>query len=832
MINTYTHWLKKIVSLTIYLLLGQSLCGQNNILPNSEYSIKPSPTEIHIQSAKRKVPSARIYWENTLKYSALQYRFTIESPVDFSFFSIGWKSNSADITPEQFEIKYRTGPDSTHWSDWITTNGMFAPEDNKNGLFMSNILFVNDSAAHTFCEFIISANTPDSISYVMADFVNIQATTNKSGNPLKSQKISTNNACPFPDIITRDQWCNDQPDCLFPQYTPQYINASHVIIHHGASPNFYTDGLPIVRSYWNYHVYTNGWDDIGYNYLIDKYGNIYQGRYNPQLPHTDVKGTHAGNTNGQSIGVCFLGNTDSTQTSPEQIEALNNLLAGWFNLRSIDPLSEALIINQAGTQQMYLPRIIGHRDVKPATVCPGNILHSLLPQIRQQIRESLILCSGNAPSYDLSVNNLKSNTQNIDAGTHIELTFDSQLQNIPENPEINQHISFWLSGDTVFNPAYDVQLDSIVEPVAKNQNFVSHAHSVYIDSSFASNQYFLFVVSDLHNTHFETNENNNRVHIPLSVAGIYFDITVQEPNMPGGSVSGSGNYGFKSTCRLMAQPQFGYRFTGWFENNTLVSEESEYSFVVKKDRTLTASFECDYNTPPPAITGPLEICSNNEPIEYSVPDIKNVSYIWTLPPGFKGQSNTNTIWVQPDSTAGIKHISVQINNGCLMLKSSLQTQVYKTPETPDLFAVQGVLLTNSQSNIQWFYNNKILRGETQKFYTPGNDGKYYALATNKHCSSKKSNTIIWRNDTVSNALQSFMLFPNPVSSTMNIIFDKNQPHGTYITIYTLNGATVKPAIHVGGLRIIEILLNEIKTGMYILTVDSEKKQESIKFIKQ
>jgi hypothetical protein len=77
-----------------------------------------------------------------------------------------------------------------------------------------------------------------------------------------------------------------------------------------------------------------------------------------------------------------------------------------------------------------------------------------------------------------------------------------------------------------------------------------------------------------------------------------------------------------------------------------------------------------------------------------------------------------------------------------------------------------------------------------------------------------------------------MLFPNPVSSTMNIIFDKNQPHGTYITIYTLNGATVKPAIHVGGLRIIEILLNEIKTGMYILTVYSEKKQESIKFIKQ
>ncbi len=114
--------------------------------------------------------------------------------------------------------------------------------------------------------------------------------------------------CPeFPEIITRSQWnaaVRSSVD-VNASYTVTYITATHTVIHHGASPDTYTDGQAVVRSYWNYHVNSLGWTDIGYNYLVDKFGNLYQGRHNPSLPASDVRGAHAGNANSGSIGVNF-----------------------------------------------------------------------------------------------------------------------------------------------------------------------------------------------------------------------------------------------------------------------------------------------------------------------------------------------------------------------------------------------------------------------------------------------------------------------------------------------------------------------------------------------
>src|SRR5690606_32828277 len=125
---------------------------------------------------------------------------------------------------------------------------------------------------------------------------------------IKSNRVD----CPqFPEIIARDQWCGGSAPCndVLAGYTPTDITPTHIVMHHGATPNSYNSPLEaqaIVRSYWNYHTSPspngNGWIDIGYNYLIDKYGNIYQGRHNPNLPYTDVRGAHAGNANSGSIG--------------------------------------------------------------------------------------------------------------------------------------------------------------------------------------------------------------------------------------------------------------------------------------------------------------------------------------------------------------------------------------------------------------------------------------------------------------------------------------------------------------------------------------------------
>ena len=106
--------------------------------------------------------------------------------------------------------------------------------------------------------------------------------------------------------------------------------------------------------------------DIGYNYLFDKNGNAFIGRYNPNFPTSDVRGAHAVSANSKSIGVSFLGNADITGNVPQAtLNLATNFLAWWYNLRGLNPTTSANIINQAGTITINLPRICGHKNLNP-----------------------------------------------------------------------------------------------------------------------------------------------------------------------------------------------------------------------------------------------------------------------------------------------------------------------------------------------------------------------------------------------------------------------------------------------------------------------------------
>ena len=154
---------------------------------------------------------------------------------------------------------------------------------------------------------------------------------------------------------------------------------THAVIHHGAAPSTYTNGAAVVYSYWVTHTVTNGWSDIGYNYLFDKDGNFYLGRHNPQLPNNDVHGAHSGNSNAYSIGCNFLGDSDAPGTAPTepQVKKCSQFLAWWFNKKGFNPVSSANITLQSGGTG-NIPRICGHKDVNiGGTACPGNMLYAL-----------------------------------------------------------------------------------------------------------------------------------------------------------------------------------------------------------------------------------------------------------------------------------------------------------------------------------------------------------------------------------------------------------------------------------------------------------------------
>lgn len=358
---------------------------------------KPVPSIILDESTKRSTPSEIFIWDNNLMSGKDgSYSFSIRTKDAFTFFGIGLKCDQTEILPDDFTIRYRTRTDESVWTEWAEIRGDISPAENPFGMFRSDIIFVDDSVPHNQCQVVLMPPGKVIISYVKVDLVNIKSKfqEHQAGSEALRRESIQLAGCELPNIVPRSTWCGSNSECLSPTFTPTIIAPTHVIVHHGGSPNTYTDGQAIVLSYWNYHVFSNGWDDIGYNFLTDKYGNIFMGRHNPEFITKDVRGAHSGYSNSKSIGICFLGNSDVTNPTEIQLSKTEELLAWWFSTRELDPTTSENIINQEGTDQINLPRISGHKDVKPATDCPGNNLYNLLPSIRSETKIMIEECEG------------------------------------------------------------------------------------------------------------------------------------------------------------------------------------------------------------------------------------------------------------------------------------------------------------------------------------------------------------------------------------------------------------------------------------------------------
>lgn len=196
--------------------------------------------------------------------------------------------------------------------------------------------------------------------------------------------------CPQPEIQVREQWC---PDGTCPvDATPAATTVTHLIVHHSAGGNSSNDWAATVRAIWDFHVNGNGWDDIGYNYLVDPNGVIYEGRGN------DVRGAHFCGTNTATMGTCMLG-TFSTITPTEiAINSLEYLLAWKSCDIDADPLGQSL----HAPSSAVLNHISGHRD-GCNTECPGDAFYPLFPGIRQGVQNKILAeCSGLATPISLS----------------------------------------------------------------------------------------------------------------------------------------------------------------------------------------------------------------------------------------------------------------------------------------------------------------------------------------------------------------------------------------------------------------------------------------------
>ncbi len=190
-----------------------------------------------------------------------------------------------------------------------------------------------------------------------------------------------------PAIIPRSGWQADESiRRAGPVYAPTLQLA---VVHHTVTTNNYScaQSASIVRGIEVYHVKGNGWNDIGYNFLVDRCGQVFEGRYGGV--DKNVVGAHSQGFNTGTVGAALLGTYQTAEPTAAQRQALVDLLAWRLDLAHVDPLSTVNYVSGGNTKYaaglpVPLRAISGHRDTY-FTDCPGSALYKLLPAIAQQV---------------------------------------------------------------------------------------------------------------------------------------------------------------------------------------------------------------------------------------------------------------------------------------------------------------------------------------------------------------------------------------------------------------------------------------------------------------
>lgn len=214
----------------------------------------------------------------------------------------------------------------------------------------------------------------------------------KEPSPSASAAAST-------DVVTRAGWGADE-SLRFKDRTeiwpPAYYDVQKLTVHHTATKNDDPDPAGTVRAIYRYHAVDKGWGDIGYQYLVDAQGVIYEGRWSGtdgDVAHDAngdlVTAAHVGGSNSGNAGVSLLGDFRRTAPRSAAQASLEAVLADLGGRHGIDPQGTGDFVNPVnGAVKQDLPNIPAHSDWE-STACPGTKLYDLLPTIRGNVAAML-----------------------------------------------------------------------------------------------------------------------------------------------------------------------------------------------------------------------------------------------------------------------------------------------------------------------------------------------------------------------------------------------------------------------------------------------------------
>lgn len=195
--------------------------------------------------------------------------------------------------------------------------------------------------------------------------------------------------CGKPPIVPASTW---RVGLTPPKERPVATTVRFVIVHHAEGSNTATDYVNVVRSIYVYHTQSNGWNDVGYNFLIAQDGTVFEGRDGQGvMDGENVQGAHFCGTNGGTMGICLLGGYMTVQPPDAALTALVKLTAWKLNKENLtQPLGSAFHAASGKT----LVTISTHRDGTCATDCPGDNLYARIDQLRSAVASQTCVTAG------------------------------------------------------------------------------------------------------------------------------------------------------------------------------------------------------------------------------------------------------------------------------------------------------------------------------------------------------------------------------------------------------------------------------------------------------
>jgi N-acetylmuramoyl-L-alanine amidase len=242
-------------------------------------------------------------------------------------------------------------------------------------------------------------------------YVNVSGTTSPASGLLTAARETINSAfiratrvvepaaeaAPAePQIITRAEWgANLRQGGCPPREAPAYGTVKAGVIHHTVSANDYSEAEApgIVLGICRYHRNANGWNDIGYQALVDRFGNIYQGRAGGI--RKAVIGAQAQGFNAQTTAVASIGTHTKETPTQAAAKAIVSYLGWKLAVHGVNAVGKTTLTSAGGDLSRYpngrrvrLNEVIGHGTIG-RTSCPGKALAAKVPQLRRRIQKRI-----------------------------------------------------------------------------------------------------------------------------------------------------------------------------------------------------------------------------------------------------------------------------------------------------------------------------------------------------------------------------------------------------------------------------------------------------------